>query len=248
MRELCHMLEFEDFVYLDVQKTGSTFARIFLREFAATREIAGKKHRPVEQRIDGKLYIISCRNPLQQYRSLYTFGCLGKGKMRTRSESESILQLYDGSVAGFSAWLELILTPSTSRNHLSSFDNHPILDIVGMQTLRFLRLALPSFRGPLRKLKNRDDVLTAFRRDGLCDVLLKTESLSNDLGNLVTGQYAGLFKNTTAAVASLADRPKKNSSTERFEIDLTALSPEMLLLVQQREWFFFEALGYPPLV
>src|SRR5665213_700060 len=56
MRELCDMLEFEDFVYLDVQKTVSTLARIFLREFAATREIVGRKHRPVDQRIDGKIY------------------------------------------------------------------------------------------------------------------------------------------------------------------------------------------------
>jgi hypothetical protein len=242
------MLEYENFVYLDVQKTGSTFIRLFLREFAATDEIAGNKHRTVDKRIGGKLYIISCRNPLQQYRSLYTFGCLGKGKMRTRLENKGMLHLYDGSPTGFSGWLELVLTPSTSRKYLSGFDNHELLDVVGVQTLRFLRLALPSYRGAFDELKSKEDVLNAFQHDGLCDVLLKTESLNSDLLNLATGPHAALFKNTASAESYLTDRPKKNVSTEKFDIDLTALSPEILLLAQQREWFFFEALGYSPLV
>ena len=38
------MIEFEDFVYLDVEKTGSTTIRRFLKTFARSEVVSDSKH------------------------------------------------------------------------------------------------------------------------------------------------------------------------------------------------------------
>ena len=75
------MVEYETFAYLALQKTGSTFIVEFLRRFCGEKLIYLEKHKPVpaERHRREKLYVISVRNPLDQYISLYSFGVEKKG-------------------------------------------------------------------------------------------------------------------------------------------------------------------------
>ncbi|MGI8840785.1 MAG: hypothetical protein ACR2F8_08410 [Caulobacteraceae bacterium] len=241
------MLEFEDFVYLDVQKTGSTMIREFLASFARTEIIYEKKHRPAERRDDDKLYIISCRDPLKQYLSLYLHGHAGKGGLRARLNRAAMGHFYDGTNEGFAAWLDLLLDPVASQKYLKGMDNDRILDFVGLQTLRFLKLAFPAPWSVFETLRDKADVSDRLKTDALYGVILKTESLIDDLKRLATGEHAGLFRDTSEATAFLDADRQKNASTNPG-VDLKALSADRIARVQEREWFFFDHLGYPPYV
>lgn len=241
------MLEFEDFVYLDVQKTASTFIKQFLREFARSEEVDHHRHMPVNAYDPRKMYIISCRDPLSYYLSLYSFGCIGKGGLAIRLNKKNMGHFYDGTSEGFTSWLNLILDPQTSQQYLSGLDRHRILDFVGVQTLRFLTLAFPAPLEMFNTLNSKEDVLARLKTDGLMDVLVKTETLTSDLAALTSGKHGAMFKDSAAAERYLAKGKKKNRSA-KLDIDLAALPPRILSLVGEREWLFFEALGYQPYV
>lgn len=239
------MIEFENLVYLDVQKTGSTFVQTFLRKFLAGGQVAGYRHKPVSHRIEGKLYVISSRDPLAQYRSLYTYGCSGKGGLRNRLVKRGVGDYYDGTTAGFEKWLALVLAPETVRKYLSGADKPAVSNLVGLQSMRFLGLALPA-EGRLEVGESKDKLKAALLEHGLCDIVLKAESLNEDLAALSEGEHARLFKNSEKIRKYLEKTPKKNASPTTFHIDLRALSSEITKLVQEREWLFFESLGYQP--
>lgn len=59
------MHEFENFVYLDVQKTGSTTIRKFFRKFAASEAVADDKHAPVDEKKPGKILYNFMPEPAQ---------------------------------------------------------------------------------------------------------------------------------------------------------------------------------------
>ena len=238
------MIEFENLVYLDVQKTGSTFVQAFLRRFCAGGLVARNRHKPVSERIEGKLYIISSRDPLAQYRSLYTYGCSGKGGLRKRLAKRGLGDYYDGTTAGFEKWLALVLAPETVRKYLSGADKHALLDLVGLQSIRFLSLAFPVTDSLLEVGRSKEKLKAALLEHGLCDVVLKAESLNEDLVALSEGKHSCLFKNIPQIRAYLASTPKQNTSSTTFDIDLRALSSEVKDLVEEREWLFFESLGY----
>ncbi len=66
------MHEFETFVYLDMQKTGSTFIVRLLRQFSGQQELCSKMHEPVGKFYDpSKFYFSSIRDPLNS-----TFLCI----------------------------------------------------------------------------------------------------------------------------------------------------------------------------
>jgi hypothetical protein len=241
------MFEFESLVYLDVEKTGSTFTSVFLRKFVASREVRSERHQPVDRRDPNKLYLISCRDPLQQYRSLYTYGCTGRGKLHKALENHGLDHLYDSTKLGFARWLKLIASPGSSQTCLMAADNHRILSFVGLQTLRFLKLALPDYLQLLKTTEKKADVIEIYRNNALSDVLLRQETLNSDLADLTTGPHRDLFKDVALVQKYLEEARKKNMMSD-LGIDPTVLPRRYLQLVQDREWFFFELLGYEPYV
>ena len=241
------MLEFEDFVYLDVEKTGSTTVRRFLTRYARTPIVQDDKHRPVETRDPDKLYIISCRDPLKQYLSLYLHGHSGKGRMRARLDRADKAHLYDGTNDGFAAWLELFLDPAAGRLYFKGQDKLRMLEFMGLQALRFLTLAFASPVEVFQTLHDKADVAERLKTDALYGVILKTETLIEDMKKLVTGEHAKLFDPPPASEPLLDESGRQNVSTNPG-IDLKALSPDLLARVQAREWLFFDHLGYRPYV
>jgi hypothetical protein len=226
------MIEFENLVYLDVQKTGSTFVIRFLQRFVASPLITSLPGKPLEQRKDGALHLISCRHPLYQYLSLYSYGCTGKGGLRNRDDTTDFAHLYDGTPDGLAQWLALMLSPKKSDNEL-----------FGFQTARFLKMALPNYRKVLGRDPNKDDIREKLSRFGMMDVVLKQETLNDDLLKLVEGEYCHLFKNRRRVQSYLAKTPRRNTSP-KLDIDPSALSADVLSTLRAREWLFFEALGY----
>ena len=74
------MHDFGKIVYLEMQKTGSTFVNSFLRECCLLEEISYKKHGVVrDDYASDKFYFITIRHPYDLYSSLYRYGLDGQG-------------------------------------------------------------------------------------------------------------------------------------------------------------------------
>jgi hypothetical protein len=219
-----------------------------LRAFAATEEIRTIRHAPVEKRCDGKLYIISCRDPLHQYLSLYGYGCKGAGGLRNRLDAAGKGHLYDKSVSGFAEWLQLIVTPEGCLKYSREID--PMYEFAGFQTVRFMRMALPrdhavrKYRRSEEKLKTK--LKTKLDNWSLMDVVLRQETLNADLATLVAN-HAERFRNVDQ-VQEFLTRPRKTNKSPDMKIDLNTLPAALLQYVQEREWLYFGKLGYQPYV
>ena len=239
------MFESEKLVYLDVQRTGSDFVVAFLQRFlASSNGCVYRSRKLISERKEGALHIISCRHPLGQYLSLYSFGCDGQGAFYKRMHHAGLASLYDGSTGGFAGWLELILAPEHSeRLALGRFNNHPLQELFGFQTFRFLRLALPGYVKASKQIKTESDVREHLLNFGMMDVVLRQETLNEDLCKLVSGEHAHLFENRDGVPHYLAETPRTNTSTKRT-IDLQALTPEILSALRAREWLLYDILGY----
>jgi hypothetical protein len=240
------MIEFENLVYLDIQKTGSTYVVAFLRTFVASSEIRTIRHAPVEKRTDGKLYVISCRDPLSQYRSLYGYGCKGKGILRNRLRAAGKSHLYDGSQAGFIEWLYLVLTPEACRIYAAERETDPMYDIAGLQTVRFMRMALPLNKAIRSYRRSGEELKAKLRRKldkcSLADIVLRQETLNSDLAALVV-DHPKIFRNVDEIPEFLSRSRKVNASPD-MKVDSTALPISLLELLQEREWLYFDKLGY----
>jgi hypothetical protein len=253
---LAEVLEFEDFVYLDVQKTGSSTIRRFLTSHGRGSIVEDQKHAPVRSKHPRKTYFISCRDPLKQYISLYSYG-LGltssggerreRGAIRGYMERSGMAGVYDGTPEGFSAWMDLVLDPAIGKEVFGGRASHPLLGTIGLQSLRFATLNLPSPQHELAQLTSVEDVIDSLACNGLADVVLRTETLSAQLREMCDGVYGDIIANPDRARRRLDMMPPINAS-----IDL-GLRPETLprslrLRVQRRDRLFFDLLGYEPYV
>src|SRR4029077_6630713 len=102
------MHEFQSFVYLAPQKTGTTFISAMLDQFCKEEQVRHRSHEPMEADCDrSKFYFISVRDPLDAYLSLYSYGSGAQGSMRNKFEDEELGDLYDGTQSGFNELLTL---------------------------------------------------------------------------------------------------------------------------------------------
>jgi len=256
MGDLAEVLEFEDFVYLDVQKTGSTTIRRFLMRHGRGRIVNDEKHAPVRRKDPCKIYFISCRDPLAQYVSLYSygFGLTPTGRERRQRgaiyaymKRAGMTGVYDGTSEGFSAWMDLVLDPAVGRTIFVGRDRHRLLETIGLQSLRFVTLDLPSPERALARLTCLEDVMKSLASDGLADVVLRTETLSEQLHLMCDGAYGDIIADPDQARRYLETESVKNESID-LGLRPEALSRQLRLRVQRRESLFFDMLGYEPYV
>ena len=252
------MLDFGKFCYLDVQKSGSTFVREFLTRHITLPPGYTLKHAPLSmqhpQPPKDKLFIISVREPLDTYLSLYHFGGSDAGGVRevlreSLSEAE-ITALYDGSREGFYRWLDFMLTPTAS----ALFGRLPELQPCGLLTWRFLRLALHCGEEQLAGCRDAAAISAVWRQNKLHGPVLRNETLNQDLAELVQGALAPWVKDVAAALAELAELDdhggkRVNASDyqgwqRRDSASRTELPDELRAKLAQQEWFFAAELGY----
>ena len=78
------MIDFGKIVYLDVQKTGSSFVARFLGECTTLPERSRHRHAPAKALRPDAFYFTTVRAPLSQYISLFQYGLQGRGGMVER--------------------------------------------------------------------------------------------------------------------------------------------------------------------
>ena len=241
------MLEFESFVYLDVHKTGSSFIVSILKAHSKEKEIRLIRHEGVGAFYDSsKFHFISLRNPLDQYISLYSFGCDKNGLFRQRLNKLGHGNLYSGTWNGFRSWLAFVLHPANARLLNEEYASMgSISDIIGYQSYRVLGLALRHRRKALTACKTRDDVIAAYRTESIVDHIVRAESLRTDLADLLCTKLKDSILDLDAALKHIQTESSRNRSLriDRFLRD-PKLGNRLTALLHEREWPFYELFGY----
>ncbi len=82
-------MESDTFVYLALQKTGSTFIVSTLSDLFGA-QVVGAKHGRLLDQERSKFVFGSIRNPWDLYVSLWSYGCQGEGKMRKKATQRNL--------------------------------------------------------------------------------------------------------------------------------------------------------------
>lgn len=244
------MYDFESFAYLPLQKTGSTFVVRFLKRFCREQLRATGRHTPLRSQDyePSKLYLISVRDPLDQYISLYSFGVQGSGGFYNQMRQQGYDALYDGTSDAFKLWLKLMLKPrnaSLFERRYAQFAGEKLAKLVGYQSYRYLRLAVPSAEDVVRNCHNVDEVRAAFQQHNIAGFTLKTETLNADLATLVRTRLRDSITDVDEALRFLEGSGRANASEriDRYGQEIR-LGEKLTQRLQEREWLLHELFGY----
>ncbi len=243
------MHEYETFMYLDVQKTGSTFVSHLLTEFCSEEVQKYRKHGRVDVRYDPKkFYFITVRNPFDQYVSLYSHGCAGMGGLARRLRKRGHGDLYDSTWDGFRKWIKFILQPEISAlldDEYGAARNVGIRELIGFQTYRYLELAMRRPMETLAMCKTKDDVRQAYREKSIVNFTVRHEKFDEDLEELLTTKLRHAINDLPGALRHIREAPRLNTSDriDAFEDD-PKIGRKTRAVLNEREWFLIEYFDY----
>jgi hypothetical protein len=243
------MHEFQSFVYLAPQKTGTTFISAMLDEFCKEEQFRNHSHVPMGADYDkGKFYFISVRDPLDAYLSLYSYGSGAQGRMRHRFEEEGLGDLYDGTLTGFNEWLAYVLKPRKAAaldRVYAKFGGGATSALIGLQSYRYLRAALPAPETTLAACRTEDDIRQVYKEKKLPTYFVRFETFTSDLIALLRGPLRHAMRDVEAAVNYVETAPRLNTS-ERVDAfhDEIKLGKKLKRKLAEREWFLHEEFGY----
>jgi hypothetical protein len=244
-----HMHEFETFVFLDIEKTGTGFISTLLKKFSSEKEIRRDHHARMGPDFDpAKFYFISVRHPLDAYISSYSFGCLERGRLRTQLESQGHDHFYDRTTKGFNTWLRFVLNPDNVEILGGGFGHKRygyLAGLIGYQTFCYLQLALPDARPVLAECRTKDDVRKVHEELKLPKFTIRYESFAADLKELLQGPLRHAIGDLDGALRFIDSGYRVNASKrvdkEAEDFELRGRLPERL---REREWFLYEQFGY----
>lgn len=248
-RMVPRMHEFETFVYIDVQKTGSTFISQMLERFCSETEVGYRKHGGVLHKYDpSKFYFISVRDPSDQYLSLYSHGCGGSGGLIRRMTNLGYGGLYDSTWEGFRRWLKFALceeNASVLDEDYGSCGGGDVAKLIGFQTYRFLEMALSDAHETMAACKTKDDVRNAYAEKKMASHVIRYENFRGDIEELLTTKLRGSIKDIDAAIKYVREADKVNAS-DRVDafVDDPKIGPKNRKLLYQREWLLRELFDY----
>ncbi len=233
------MIDFGKIVYLDVQKTGSSTIARFLNACTTLPELARHRHAPAPERRPDVFYFTSVREPMAQYISLFQYGIQGKGGMVKRFADAGMATYYQPSTAAFERWLGFMIAPENAGFFGIGYHN-TLPHLIGLQSYRFLA---PSFIKPgptLRVVKTKAELRALYAREKLHSHVIKTETLNQDLENLLDSEVGTFFKPREQVGSYLqnAKRAKKSRAVAGFQP--AQINPDLIAEMKKREWFLYE--------
>lgn len=242
------MHEFQTFAYLPVPKTGTTFISRFLERFSKEKLVRLESHQPMETDCDRtKLYFISVRHPLDAYISLYSYGSQKRGKMGRKLRKLGFGNLYDGTSSGFNEWLNYVLQPENASvldRPFAKVGGGRVAELIGLQSYRYLRLALPGGEALLTDCRSQNDVREVHAHNKLARYTIRHETFTRDLCTLVRGPLSYAITDVDEAVSFIENTPPINSSRRIDEDQKIALEDRVKRAFVEREWFLREEFGY----
>jgi len=237
------MHDFGDIVYLDVQKTGSTFISAFLSEACKTPEQRCVKHGRIKDDYRPEaFYFISTRHPIRQYKSLYRYGVDQKGQLFGALRDAGQQGFYERNDSeGLNAFIRYVLNPDNAAMVGEGYEKTCRYHDVGFFTHRHLMLSLPRasqllHRGGLSALnpfQAKPDLRKVYPGQRIFSFCIRQERLEDDLTKLYREIKPQAFDQDKAA-AFLAGEQRINTSS-RSEKAVHELDAESLALIRRKE-------------
>jgi hypothetical protein len=227
------MHDYGKLVYLDVQKTGSTFITAFLRECAKLHLHHSEQHARVTEARPGTTYAISVRHPLEQYFSLFRYGLDKKGAVFSAIKRFGRADLYHGD--GFEDWMRFILDAANANVLGEGYADAAGLGI-GFQTWRFLALSVVNPRDRFL-LSGVESMNATYLQHNIATVHLRNESLNADLREKLVSVHPDWF-DLEKAEAMLSKGDRVNASTA--QIARTKLPDDINELFLKKECFLLD--------
>lgn len=237
------MDDFGTLVYLDVQKTSSTFISQFLADTLSIKRLSFIKHGRIgNEYSDTKSYFISVRDPFEQYLSLFKYGCDGKGGLFQTLKRGGREDLYRRNSTAFEHWLNFVL--SADHAHLlgegyDAIDNN----LIGFQSFRFLILSFQHSLLKMKSVNNYDDLRQLYETQKIHKFVVRNENINHDLRQLISSLPQSIVKESLSIRRYLRQSPKLNIS-KKLDIKIESLNKDTIAILKQKERFLFETF-YP---
>ena len=248
------MLKSNDWLYLDLQKTGCTFLRKKLPQISGSENIKGKKH-VIPSISDYKLpKILTIRNPSTYYFSLWSYGLDGRGGLWKKAKKNlnpvELNEIYgDKNKKCFQKFLRLVLKPKDYLVPAKGID---------LYTYRILRLLIPSKTTILELIpslkpgRGNVDFVEKFNQY-IPEVLIPTENLNPcfhalaDNGKLNFLQLSSNWKDIFPLDAKLKNSSKLSRSIESRDHAHPFLTEKAISRIEKRSqlslWLHHKAMS-----
>ncbi|MGP3699763.1 hypothetical protein [Rhodobacter sp. NSM] len=171
------MYDYGQLVFLDNQKTGSTFVSHFLRECCSLKHVKSKKHHPIRNDYRrSTVYFSTVRHPVDLYTSLYQYGLDGKGSTLKRIKAMDRMDLYKD----LSAWLDFILDEANAAIFKEGYDLLAPLG-VGFMSFRAMRITLQYPAKAMSAPKSYDEMVDIWKKYNIAHHIFRQEDLNSSL-------------------------------------------------------------------
>ena len=179
------MHDFGKLVYLDLQKTGSTFVSRFLNATCNLRLVKESKHGRIRDRGHPSIfYFITVRHPVSQYSSLFRYGLDGRGALYERLAHRGMGFLYRKDVESYNQWLRFVLDFRNAEVLGEGFERIPRDYDLGFLSYRYLMLSLPQPEKTILQKPKSVDIIEYAREKSIANHIIYNESFNEGLREL----------------------------------------------------------------
>lgn len=223
------MHDFGKIVYLDFQKTGSSFVSQFLRAACLHPERRLQKHVSVGADYrEGTVYFTTIRHPLMLYSSLYRFGLDGRGGIFKNIAYAGHASIYE-SFESFCAFI----VDARNASILHPLYNQDVASELGLMSFRHLLLSLQSPGEKIEAASARGEPFSNLMKQSIVSHVLKNELLNEELLKFATETLPEHF-DRQRAIEFLDRSPRVNQST-RVPEAISQTSEALRAEIESRE-------------
>jgi len=248
------MLEYSDFTYLELQKSGSTQIIKLFQEYIPDKVLSHTKHYAVRHAKPGHLYVISVRNPIELYLSLYKYGLDQRGNFHRFMKTEGCGHYYSGDYDGFRDWMfKIYEKPSAGSGvQLEGYSNEYLEKFnLGLFSYRLYKLSTNRFRRVLKNSGDLSDLKSQAEDNRLVNFVIRNEYLEIDFVRFLEVVSSPVFSNPVELSKPVHEIRSEITQYGRMNKSLSGISgieelkndTELLHHVRNNEWFFNE-FGY----
>jgi hypothetical protein len=236
------MHDFGRLVYLDLQKTGSTFVSRFLNETCALPLVKESKHTRIQSRPDrAAFYFITVRNPVSQYSSLFRYGLDRRGALYKNFEKYGKAHLYSRAPGSFNEWLRFILEQENAAVLGEGFERIPRSYNLGFLSYRYLMLSLSRPEKTILKKPRDVDLLQYARDESIVNHVIFNEKLNDGLKELATNLKPEFFDQERVAAFFRNEERVNASITQAHEVGAIADDVREMIMSKERVLLSFYA-------
>ncbi|MGR3749144.1 hypothetical protein [Paracoccus sp. (in: a-proteobacteria)] len=176
------MYDYGRLVFLDNQKTGSTYVSIFLKECCTLPLVKSMKHHPIRGDYrSNTIYFSTVRNPVDLYISLFRYGQDRKGITYKRLKALKLLHLYKD----MPEWLDFVLDEGNAAIFQEGYNQISPLGI-GLMSFRAMRITLRHPIKTMARAKSHDQLVRIWEKKRIAAYIFKQENLNEKLYHFST--------------------------------------------------------------